>query len=95
MASEDEVYPERHERDRENGAVLEPIDHQLELEDDEIPDRDLRKGIQIRTSLQKCILLRHCGIPYEAITSFASPDAATSSRPRVRNLSPYVRNLSL
>ena len=74
MASEDEVYPECHERHRENGAVLQPIDQQLELEDDKIPDRDLRQGIHIRTSLQKCILLRHCGIPYEAITSFASTD---------------------
>ena len=37
VASEEEVYPERQERHRENGAVLQPINQQLELEDGKIP----------------------------------------------------------
>jgi len=36
--SEDEVHPERYERRREDGTVLNPIDQQLELEDGEIAD---------------------------------------------------------
>jgi hypothetical protein len=38
VASEDEIYPERRKRHRENGTVFCPIDQQLELKDGEITD---------------------------------------------------------
>jgi hypothetical protein len=43
---EDEILRKRHERYREHGSILESIDQQLELEDAEVPNRDLGSLVQ-------------------------------------------------